>query len=126
MTAPLDPAGDPDRYHPARDVSTGRLDPAGDPDRYDPARDTSTGRLDPAKDPDRYDPSRDASVGPLDPAKDADRFPSYGGEGQGQTLTGLLGEGAQEQKREGLAWLFGLLAVFGFLVLVSLLVKFAH
>ena len=85
---------------------TAPLDPAGDPDRYDPARDTSTGRL--------------------DPAKDSDRFPSYGGAGQGQTLTGLLGEGAQEQEREGLAWLFGLLAVFGFLVLVSLLVKFAH
>jgi len=40
MTAPLDPAGDPDRFDPARsDQPDGPLDWALDPDRYDPAQD---------------------------------------------------------------------------------------
>jgi hypothetical protein len=40
MSTPLDPAGDPDRYDPARDAApSGPLDWALDPDRYDPAAD---------------------------------------------------------------------------------------
>jgi len=46
MTRPLDPAGDPDRYDPARDVApSGPLDWARDPDRYDPARDETVQRI---------------------------------------------------------------------------------
>lgn len=73
--------------------------------------------LDPAADPDRYEPSRDEGVvptGPLDPAADPDRY-------QSPTLPGLLGEGAYEEERSSLTWLLGLLAVFGFLGLVTLL-----
>jgi hypothetical protein len=74
--------------------------------------------LDPAQDPDRYDPERDAGPvsGPLDPELDPDRYRS-------PTLTGLLGEGAQEDERDNLAWLLGLAGVFGFLVAISLLVR---
>ena len=69
--------------------------------------------LDPAGDPDRFDPSREmpAVAGPLDPASDPDRF--------SPTLPGLLGPGAYEEEREGLEWLYGLLAVFAFLGLVT-------
>jgi hypothetical protein len=64
-------------------------------------------------DPDRYDPAKDtAPAGPLDPAFDPDRFPS-------PTLPGLLGDGAQEDKRDGWEWLFGLLGVIGFLALIT-------
>ncbi|MFN2538831.1 MAG: hypothetical protein ABR549_11915 [Mycobacteriales bacterium] len=48
----------------------------------------------------------------LDPAKDPDRFRS-------PTLPGLLGEGAQEDERDGGSWLVGLLGVFLFLGLVT-------
>jgi hypothetical protein len=50
--------------------------------------------LDPAQDPDRYDPAT---------------------EPRGQTLPELLGEGAYEEKRDNLQWLYGLLAVFALL-----------
>ena len=69
--------------------------------------------LDPASDPDRYDASRAAADSPLDPELDPDRFRS-------PTLPGLLGEGAQEDERDGATWLFGLLGVFLFLGLVTL------
>jgi hypothetical protein len=64
-------------------------------------------------DPDRYDPAKDAApVGPLDPTSDPDRFSS-------PTLPGLLGDGAHEDERDGLEWLFGLLGVIGFLALMT-------
>jgi hypothetical protein len=77
--------------------------------------------LDPAQDPDRYDASKDVAPSPgpparLDPAQDPDRFRS-------PTLPGLLGEGAQEGERDGATWLLGLVSVFAFLILVSVLVS---
>jgi hypothetical protein len=70
--------------------------------------------LDPANDPDRFDAGRDITGddGPLDPAQDPDRFRS-------PTLPGLLGDGAQEDERDGLEWLLGLLGVVAFLGLVT-------
>ena len=71
--------------------------------------------MDPQQDPDRYDPARDvAPAGPLDPEQDPDRF-------RAPTLPGLLGDGAQEDERDNLHWLIGLVSVFAFLALVSLL-----
>ena len=68
-------------------------------------------------DPDRYDPSRDsAPEGPLDPELDPDRY-------SGRTLPELLGPNPGDSDRVGLEWLYGLLAVLGFLVLVSLAVQ---
>lgn len=77
--------------------------------------------LDPSLDPDRFDPSRDEepAAGPLDPEQDPDRYRS-------PTLPGLLGEGAFEDERNNLTWLYGVLGVAGFLLLVSLLVRLAH
>ena len=72
---------------------------------------------DPAQDPDRYDATKDAAApGPLDPARDPDRFRS-------PTLPGLLGEGSQEGERDGATWLIGLVSVFAFLILISVLVS---
>lgn len=72
--------------------------------------------LDPAGDPDRFDPAADEQLltGPLDPTLDPDRY-----QGRPLTLPGLLGEGAHEDEREGLEWLYGLLGVFLFLGLVT-------
>jgi hypothetical protein len=71
--------------------------------------------LDPSQDPDRYDAAKDeAPVGGLDPEEDPDRFRS-------PTLPGLLGEGSQEGERDNLTWLVGLVSVFGFLALITLL-----
>lgn len=83
-----------------------------------------TGRLDPAADPDRFDPNRSAPhvagpTGRLDPAADPDRYVAAGPPGQGQSLTDLLGPGAQETSRDGYEWAFGLLAVLAFLALVA-------
>jgi hypothetical protein len=76
--------------------------------------------LDPAQDPDRYDADRDdAPPAALDPAADPDRYRS-------PTRPGLLGEGAQEGERDNLTWLLGLVAVFGFLLAVSLLVRLGN
>jgi hypothetical protein len=76
--------------------------------------------LDPRQDPDRYDESRDPAPLPeLDPEADPDRYRS-------PTLPGLLGEGAQEGERDNLTWLLGLVAVFGFLLAVSLLVRLGN
>ena len=103
MTGPLDPAGDPDRFDPARGgvpAQVGPLDPAGDPDRFDPQRDRAgspPGRLDPGGDPDRFD----------------------------ATLPALLGAGAHEDERDNWAWLLGLVCVVGFLGLVTLLMSVA-
>lgn len=75
---------------------------------------------DPGQDPDRFDPTRDASPpAVLDPLADPDRYRS-------PTLPGLLGEGAQEGERDNLTWLLGLVAVFGFLAAVSLLVRLGN
>jgi hypothetical protein len=71
--------------------------------------------LDPAFDPDRYDPTHDPAgeaASALDPGLDPDRDRS-------PTLPGLLGEGAHEEERDGLEWLFGLLGVVLFLGLVT-------
>ena len=78
--------------------------------------------MDPSHDPDRFDPSRDdaAPAGPLDPAQDPDRY--HGS----PTLPGLLGDGAHEESRDRLTWVYGLLGVFGFLLLVSLLAHFGN
>jgi hypothetical protein len=76
--------------------------------------------LDPAQDPDRYDAGREpAPAGPLDPEADPDRYRS-------PTLPGLLGEGAQEDERNNLTWLLGLVGVFAFLLAVSLLVRLGN
>ena len=80
--------------------------------------------LDPAQDPDRYDAALDADAdpappGPLDPSLDPDRYHS-------PTLPGLLGEGAHEDKRDTMTWVYGLVGVFGFLLLVSLLAHFGN
>lgn len=99
---PRDPAPAP------RSEVRGRLDPALDPDRYDAPRDVvglPIGPLDPALDPDLYHLDLDAA-GDLPP-------------GQGQTLPGLLGEGAYEEKRDNWQWALGLLGVIVFLGLVS-------
>ena len=72
--------------------------------------------LDPAEDPDRYDPAREAVSGPLDPELDPDRY-------RAPTLPGLLGTGAQEDERDNLTWLLGLIGIFAFLVAISLLVR---
>jgi hypothetical protein len=99
---------------------SGPLDMSQDPDRFDPARDAAapTGPLDMSQDPDRFDPARDAAAptGPLDRSLDPDR---YRPPGQGQTLTDLLGEGAQEDQRDNGQWALGLLAVIAFLALAS-------
>jgi hypothetical protein len=76
--------------------------------------------LDPAQDPDRYDADRDdAPPAALDPAADPDRYRT-------PTLPGLLGEGAQEDERNNLTWLLGLVGVFAFLLAVSLLVRLGN
>ncbi len=55
----------------------------------------------------------------LDPGQDPDRYDS-------PTLPELLGEGAHEDERNNLAWLVGLVSVFAFLFLVSLLVRLGN
>jgi len=73
--------------------------------------------MDSSQDPDRFVPD-DEPAGSLDPAQDPDRFST-----SDRTLPELLGEGAYEDERDPMAWLVGLAAVIGFLVLVSLLVE---
>jgi hypothetical protein len=89
-----------------------------------------TGPLDMSKDPDRFVPETETEtetgpvgpVGPLDPAADPDRYDAAGdGSFGGPTLPQLLGEGAHEDERDGLEWLYGLLGVLAFLLLVTLL-----
>ena len=58
----------------------------------------------------------------LDPAQDPDRFDPAQGP-QGRTLPELLGEGSYEDKRDNLTWLLGLVGIFAFLLLVSLLLS---
>lgn len=59
-------------------------------------------------------------TGPLDPSQDPDRFPATD-RGRGESLKDLLGEGAQEDDRDGWTWLLGLGMVFAFLLLITLL-----
>lgn len=63
---------------------------------------------------------------PLDPAKDPDRYDPTAEPGRGRTLPDLLGEGAQEDERDNLTWLLGLVGVLAFLVLVSLVVQLGN
>ena len=109
-----------DRYEASPYPADGRLDMSKDPDRFDPTASPypADGRLDMSKDPARFDPSADITAvgGPLDRSLDPDR---YRPPGQGQTLTDLLGEGAQEDTRDNLSWAYGLLSVIAFLALVS-------
>ena len=80
--------------------------------------------LDMSKDPDRFQPDV-GPTSPLDPAADPDRFdPAASGPTRGRTLPELLGPGAQEEPRDSMTWLIGLLGVIGFLVVVSLLIQF--
>ena len=86
----------------------GGLDPSQDPDRYRPEQaETRSVSPDPARgldmsqDPDRYRPEEDPT---------------------GKSLTELIGkERSFEEERNPYLWLAGLLAVFAFLGLVSLL-----
>lgn len=88
--------------------------------------------LDRSQDPDRFvpdEPGASAGSVPLDPALDPDRYrpdvpvdltlglPAYAG----QTLPDLLGEGAQEERRDTYTWLLGLIGILAFLGLVSLI-----
>ena len=41
----------------------------------------------------------------------------------GRTLPELLGEGAYEDKRDGVTWLWGLVGVLAFLAIVSLIIS---
>lgn len=78
--------------------------------------------LDPSLDPDRFDPDRaQPAAGPLDPALDPDRYDPAQDRPRSPTLPGLLGEGSYEDERSNLTWLLGLVAVFGFLALVTAL-----
>lgn len=89
------PVFDPQEHRPRV------LGATDDPDRFDASADQqppSSPRVDPAKDPDRYLPP-----------------------GQGQSLTELLGPGAQEDERDNWQWAFGLLGVLVFLGLVAFL-----
>ena len=72
--------------------------------------------LDPAQDPDRFDPAKAEPTGPLDPAADPDRFRP------GMTLPDLLGPRPEEDRLDPWTWLYGLVLVFGFLGLVTLVV----
>lgn len=121
MTAgPLDPRQDPDRSR-----TSGRA-PDG-PDDLSIVPGLGVGRtrpMDLSQDPDRFENGLHDPAPPpelprgLDPKHDPDRFTAPG---QGQSLPELLGKGAYEDKRDGLEWLFGLLAVLAFLALVSFL-----
>jgi len=76
--------------------------------------------LDPGQDPDRFEATRESTpTESLDPAADPDRY-------RRPTLPGLLGEGAHEEKRNTFTWLIGLVSVFAFLMLVSLLAHFGN
>ena len=116
-----DRSREPYGYDPSRDTGlpSGPLDMSQDPDRYDPTRTSAapSGPLDMSKDPDRYDPIRDAlGVPRKDNDPDRPRRP-----GSGQTLPGLLGEGAQEDERDNAQWALGLLAMVVFLLLMTFL-----
>lgn len=99
MTAPLDPAGDPDRYDPSPR--------ARQPDPPAP------GPLDWALDPDRYDPTLDAvdSVDPDEPPR---------GAGRRATLPDLIGsERSFQDSPSPYVWILGLLGTGAFLLLVA-------
>lgn len=108
--------------HEPDDPGPDQVDDASIVPGLDPFAYPAVGPLDRSKDPDRYDPDREPAYdptvigGPLDRALDPDR---YRPPGQGQTLTDLLGEGAHEDQRNNLEWLYGLLGVVAFLALVS-------
>ncbi len=119
MTVPDDPHG-PDVALPPPGQP---LDLSQDPDRVQlppPGR-----PLDLSQDPDRVQPAQlSAPAGPfptgvpLDPRNDPDRVRPGD-----RTLIDLLGDGAQEDARDGYTWLAGLLAVLLFLGAVSLGVR---
>ena len=102
-------------------MTTGPLDPRLDPDRYRPEE----------PDPPPVVPEAGDGTSPLDPADDPDRFvpdlpsdapPPLSGQGQGQSLTDLLGSSrTYEGERDNYQWALGLLAVLAFLGLVAFL-----
>ena len=93
------------------------LDPAGDPDRYDPAREVPRpGPLDWALDPDRYDPAMDEAEAPLPTGRTA---------GRRSTLPELIGKDASFQDAPSpYIWIFGLMGTILFLLLVAFV--FSH
>jgi hypothetical protein len=104
MTVPLDPANDPDRYDPAKDV----------------AREPGDAPLDWALDPDRFDPDRDT------PAK-VERPPLVLGRtgGRRSTLPELIGKEASFQDTPSpYIWILGLMGTVAFLLLVAFI--FSH
>jgi hypothetical protein len=100
---------------------TAPLDPAGDPDRYDAAKDEQpNGPLDWALDPDRYDPDRD------DPPK-VERPPLVLGRtgGRRATLPELIGKEASFQDTPSpYIWILGLMGTAAFLLVVAFI--FSH
>ncbi|MCW2779141.1 MAG: hypothetical protein JWN17_2866 [Frankiales bacterium] len=133
-SGPLDLSQDPDRVQvPGRTGpgGSGPLDLSQDPDRVQVPGRTGpggSGPLDLSQDPDRVQPGPPTSLLPpapfppgvaLDPARDPDRV--HPGD---RTLVDLLGEGAQEEQRDGYVWLAGLLAVLVFLGLVAYAARF--
>lgn len=102
MTAPLDPASDPDRYDPDRD----RLGRDSTPD----------GPLDWALDPDRYDPAQDAAASKIE------RPPLVLGRtgGRRSTLPELIGKDASFQDSPSpYIWILGLAGIVAFLLLFA-------
>jgi hypothetical protein len=106
MTLPLDPANDPDRYDPAKDVAPeGPLDWALDPDRYDPAKDTP----------------------PVGAPPTVDRPPLVLGRtgGRRSTLPELIGKEASFQDSPSpYIWVLGLIGTAAFLLVVAFV--FSH
>jgi len=92
------------------------LDPAGDPDRYDPARDTPpTGPLDPALDPDRFRPD----------AQEPQALPLGRTGGRRSTLPDLIGKDASFQDSPSpYIWILGLIGTLVFLLVVAFV--FSH
>jgi hypothetical protein len=118
MTRPLDPAGDPDRFDPARE--SGRPESA------------PTGPLDWALDPDRYDPHRHDAGGShgqddAAPAPRHKRPPLALGRtgGRRSTLPELIGKEASFQDAPSpYIWILGLIGTAAFLLLVAFV--FSH
>ena len=105
------PAGDPDRFDPAtfdaERFAAGRA--AADGSGFTPGE-----PLDWARDPDRFDAGPEEPVLALDPRLDPDRYPAVE-----PTLPALLGT-ADDAPRDTWAWALGLVSVFAFLALVSI------
>ena len=100
---------------------TAPLDPANDPDRFDPNRESAVpeGPLDWALDPDRYDPAQDEPP--------AERPPLVLGRtgGRRSTLPELIGKEASFQDSPSpYVWVLGLIGIAAFLLLFAFV--FSH